>query len=96
MKFGYLIFNIDVKKPDNYKEYIEKVKPLAEKYGGEYIIRGGETMVIEGTWSYPRTVVIKFPSYDKAKEFYNSDEYQPIKKIRLENSVSNAIIIEGA
>tara|TARA_Y100001970_G_scaffold181903_1_gene221369 strand:- start:257 stop:547 length:291 start_codon:yes stop_codon:yes gene_type:complete len=96
MKFGYLIFNIEVNKPDNYKEYIEKVKPLAEKYGGEYIVRGGETMVIEGAWSYPRTVVIKFPSYDKAKEFYNSDEYQPIKKIRLENSVSNAIIIEGA
>ena len=93
---GYLIFNIDVKKPDNYKEYIEKVKPIAEKYGGVYIIRGGETMVIEGNWSYPRTVVIKFPSYEKAKEFYNSNDYQPIKKIRLENSVSNAIIIEGA
>ena len=92
---GYLIFNIDVKKPDNYKEYIEKVKPIAEKYGGVYIIRGGETMVIEGNWSYPRTVVIKFPSYEKAKEFYNSNDYQPIKKIRLENSVSNAIIIEG-
>ena len=93
---GYLIFNIDVKKPDNYKEYIEKVKPIAEKYGGVYIIRGGETMIIEGNWSYPRTVVIKFPSYEKAKEFYNSNEYQPIKKIRLENSVSNAIIIEGS
>ena len=35
-----MIFNINVKNPDNYKEYIEKVKPIAEKHGGEYIVRG--------------------------------------------------------
>jgi uncharacterized protein (DUF1330 family) len=96
MKSGYMIFNINVNNPENYKEYIEKVKPIAQKHGGEYIVRGGENMVIEGKWEYPRTVIIKFPSYAKAIEFYKSDEYQPIKKIRLENSESNAIIIEGA
>ena len=95
MKAGYMIFNININNPDNYKEYVEKVKPIAEKYGGEYIVRGGTNKVIEGNWQYPRTVVIKFTSYEKALEFYNSDEYKPIKKIRLENSESNAIIIEG-
>ena len=96
MKPGYMIFNINVNNPENYKEYIDKVKPIAQIHGGEYIVRGGENMVIEGKWEYPRTVIIKFPSYEKALEFYNSDEYKPIKKIRLENSESNAIIIEGA
>ena len=69
---GFAIFNIEVKKPEEYKEYVEKVKPIAEKFGGEYIVRGGETKVLEGTWTYPRTVVIKFPSYEKALEWYNS------------------------
>ena len=55
---GYAIFNIEIKKPEEYKEYVEKVKPLAEKFGGDYIIRGGETKVLEGNWEYPRTVVI--------------------------------------
>ena len=89
---GYAIFNIEIKKPEEYKEYVEKVKPLAEKFGGDYIIRGGETKVLEGNWEYPRTVVIKFPSYEKALEWYNSDEYKPIKQIRLENSIGNGII----
>ena len=39
--------------------------------------------------------VIKFPSYEKALEWYNSDEYKPIKQIRLENSIGNGIIIKG-
>ena len=93
---GFAIFNIEVQKPEKYKEYIEKVKPVAEKFGGDYIIRGGKTKIVEGEWIYPRTVVIKFPSYEKALEWYNSEEYKPIKQIRLENSVANGIIIKGA
>ena len=73
---GYAIFNINVNNPENYKEYVEKVKPIAEKFGGEYIVRGGETKVLEGTWTYPRTVVIKFPTYEKALEWHDSEEYK--------------------
>ena len=93
---GYAIFNIEIKKPEEYKVYVEKVRPIAEKFGGEYIVRAGETTIIEGNWTYPRTVVIKFPSYEKALEWYNSEEYQPVKQIRLDNAVANGIIIKGA
>tara|TARA_B100000085_G_scaffold72974_1_gene65439 strand:- start:460 stop:750 length:291 start_codon:yes stop_codon:yes gene_type:complete len=96
MSAGYAIFNINVTNPVNYKNYIDQVKPVAEKFGAEYIVRGGENQVIEGTWQHPRTVVIKFPSYEKALEWYNSDEYKPIKQIRLDNAETNGIIIKGA
>ena len=92
---GFAIFNIEIKKPEQYKEYIEKVKPIAEIFGGGYVVKAGETTIVEGTWTYPRTVVIKFPSYEKALEWYNSDKYKPIKQIRLENSIGNGIIIKG-
>ena len=92
---GFAKFNIQINKLEEYKEYVKKVKPIAERFGGEYIVRGGETKVLEGTWTYPRTVVIKFPSYEKALEWYRSDEYEPIKQIRLKNSVGNGIIIKG-
>ncbi len=92
---GYAIFNIEIKNQESYKEYVSKVKPIAEKYGGEYIVRGGEFKIMEGQWIYPRTVVIKFPSYEKALEWYNSEEYKPVKQIRLDNSLSNGIIIKG-
>ena len=92
---GYVIANIDVKNPEAYKEYAGKVKPTVEKFGGEYLVRNGEFKVIDGEWKHQRTVVIKFPTYEKALEWYNSEEYKPIKLIRLANSVANGIIIKG-
>ena len=92
---GFVIANIDVKDSEAYKDYVGKVVPTVKKFGGEYIVRAGEYKVMEGVWENPRTVVIKFPNYEKALEWYDSKEYKPIKPIRLKNSVGNMIIIKG-
>jgi uncharacterized protein (DUF1330 family) len=41
-------------------------------------------------------VVIQFPSYQKALDWYNSEEYKPIREIRFKNAKSIGMIIEGA
>ena len=92
---GFVIANIDVKDLEAYKEYVGKVVPTVKKFGGEYIVRAGEYKVMEGECQNPRTVVIKFPNYEKALEWYDSEEYKPIKPIRMKNSVGNMIIIKG-
>ena len=33
--FGYAIFNINVTNPEDYKEYLQKVVPITEKFGGD-------------------------------------------------------------
>lgn len=92
---AYAIVQINITNNEPYKEYLEHVTSIVEKYQGEYIVRGGKYKKMLGKWDYERTVVIKFPSYEVAIDWYNSDEYAPIKKIREENSVGNFIIIEG-
>ena len=92
---GYFIIQINITNPENYKDYIAQVTPIVKKFGGEYIVRGGKSENVEGNWSYERTVVLKFPSFDIAKKWHVSEEYKPIRKIREENSEGNAIIIEG-
>ena len=81
--------------PENYKGYVEKVPDIVKKYGGEYLARGGEHQVVEGEDNFPRIVIIKFPSYEKALEWYHSDEYKPVKDIRLANSEGSNIIVKG-
>ena len=92
---GFVIANIDVKDSEAYKEYVGKVVPTVKKFGGEYLVRAGEYKVMEGEWKNPRTVIIKFPNYEKALEWYDSEEYKPVKPIRLNNSIGNMIIIKG-
>jgi len=91
----YFIVQINVKNKEPYKDYLKQVTPIAEKYGGKYIIRGGSYKTMLGKWNYERTVVIQFPSNDAAMKWYNSKEYAPVKKIRENNSEGNVIVIEG-
>ncbi len=95
MSAAYLIAQLKVTNSENYKEYIEKVPKIIKKYGGEYLARGGEYTVVEGEDNYPRIIIIKFPSYEKALEWYHSEDYKPIKQIRLDNSEGTNIIIKG-
>ena len=95
MSAGYVIAQLKVTNSENYKEYVEKVPEVIKKYGGEYLARGGENQVVEGEDNLPRIVIMKFPSYEKALEWYNSEEYKPIKQIRLDNSEGTNIIIKG-
>ena len=71
------------------------ITEVVQKFGGEYLVRNGEYQCVEGETKFPRIVVIKFPSYEKALEWYNSDEYKPVKQIRLNNSEGSNIIIKG-
>ena len=92
---GYVIAQIDLKNKEGYKEYADKVPTTVKNYWGEYLVRAGEFKSIEGEWNFARNVIIKFPSYEKALEWYNSDEYNHIKDLRLKNTEGNLIIIKG-
>ena len=72
MSAGYVIAQLKVTNPENYKEYVAKVTAVVKKFGGEYLVRNGEYQVVEGEDNFPRLVIIKFPSYEKALEWYHS------------------------
>jgi uncharacterized protein (DUF1330 family) len=92
----YMIGDVDIQNMEEYKKYMEKVKPMIVSKGGEYLIRGGEIDSLEtNLWKPTRMVLVKFPNKKLAMEWYNSDEYKPYKKIRLENATSNILMVEG-
>lgn len=92
---AYFIVDIEVTDPEAYEEYRRHVPPLVAKHGGKYLVRGGEFEVLEGGWTPNRLVVLEFPSSAAAKEFYDSDEYRPLKEIRLKATNSTGVLVEG-
>ncbi len=92
---AYIIVQIEVTDPDTFEAYRAQVPPTLERFGGEYIVRGGDQEVLEGDWTFPRTVVLEFPSMDQAKAWHASAEYEGPKALRQSASKGNMIAVEG-
>ncbi len=93
---AYLIVDSDLTRPERYEDYKRQAKPLAEQYGGEYLVRGGAMAIQENDlWSPTRMVVVRFPSVEKAKAFYESAEYQQVLLISKESARRTVVLVEG-
>ena len=93
---AYLVVDIEVTDPEAYDKYRSQVPSLVAKHGGKYLVRGGPFEILEGDWTPKRLVLLEFPSIEAAREFYDSDEYRPLKEIRLKATNSNLVLVEGA
>jgi len=91
---GYWIARVDVRDPDNYPKYVETAKPAFERFGANFLARGGKADAIEGP-GRARNVVIEFPSFQDAVDCYNSPEYQEAVKIRQKVADGEIVIVEG-
>jgi uncharacterized protein (DUF1330 family) len=93
---AYMIVNVDVKDPTVYEEYKARVPALIRKYGGEYLVRGGKFIIVEGDWKLSRLVIFRFPDITSAQSLYNDPEYQPLKALRQRASKMDIVVVEGS
>jgi uncharacterized protein (DUF1330 family) len=80
---------------ETYKKYTARTPALIQKYGGRFLVRGGEVEAIEGEPFKDRLVVLEFSSKEAAHRFYESPEYQEIIKLRHNSSESRFLLAEG-
>ena len=93
---AYMIVDTKIENAEAYEEYKALARPLAEKFGGRYRVRGGDMTVCEtDLWSPTRIVVVEFPDMAAAKAFYDSKEYEPIRKIRRANAECSVVLVDG-
>jgi len=94
MPKGYWIARVDVRDTERYKDYVSTAKPAFERFGANFLARGGNFTELEGT-ARARNVVIEFPSLQAAVDCYNSPEYQAAAKIRQEAADAEMVVVEG-
>ena len=96
MKKGYVVCVYEnIKDQELLNNYASKSKSAVDKYKGIFLVRGGNKITTEGK-EFIRTVVIEFDSFETAKEFFYSDEYQAAHAILGNSVIRNHQIIEGA
>lgn len=93
---AYVIFNIvSVTDTERFAEYAKRTPPTIEAYGGRYVVRGGSLEVLEGSWTPSTLVVLEFPSMEQARGWYESEEYRPLKELRVGAGDVDGVVVEG-
>jgi len=92
---AYVIAEIEVTDAAGYEEYRRRVPATVEKYGGRYLVRGGQAEAVEGSWHPRRLVVLEFPSLAQARRCYDSAEYRVPRAVRQRCSRGHVVFVEG-
>ena len=94
---AYLIVNYSIDDADAYKAYQKGAGPaLGIGADCKLLVLDSETELIEGESAGHQTVVLEFESKEKAKEIYQSGDYQAVLPTRL-NATSQhfAVLVDG-
>jgi uncharacterized protein (DUF1330 family) len=92
---AYMIANVEINDAERIKEYLKAAPVVVKKYCGRFLVRGGEFWVAEGDWTPERLVILEFESYEKAKEFWHSEEYRPLKALRQSSAKTEMVFVDG-
>ena len=96
MPFAYLMVEMKITDPEQYKQYMAEAPAAVEAAGGEYLVRGGRHEVLEGDWNPARVAMLRFPSYDAAKAFYDAQAYRAVRAKRAgATEYFNMVLVEG-
>lgn len=97
---AFLVFEISINNREEYESYRASAQPLLNQHGGRFLVRSvagseGRIETLEGDWQPERFFIVEFPSWDQARSFYFSQEYQDAVRARFTSSVGKAILVDG-
>jgi len=92
---AYVFVTMDVSDPEQLATYAAAARPIAEKFGGKYIVRGGAYRVLEGEFSADRVTIVAFPDRAAAEAWYESQEYTKAKSLRENAALATFVVVDG-
>ena len=92
---AYVVVDVEVTDPAGFEQYRSQVPASIARYGGRYVVRGGQTETLEGRWSPKRVVILEFPDRAAAKAWWSSPEYADAKALRQRCARTELIVVDG-
>jgi uncharacterized protein (DUF1330 family) len=93
---AYVIVEMNISNAEQYKKYMAEAPASVKAAGGEYVIRGGRHETLEGGWQPARLAMLRFPSYEQARAWYDSEMYRQARRQRAGATEHfNMVLVEG-
>jgi uncharacterized protein (DUF1330 family) len=91
---AYMIIQADITDPQGFVEYAKRAPALIEQFGGRYRSMRGEVEQLEGKPDNRKIVVSEWPSMERAREFWHSDEYAELRALRAGTAEIDVYLVE--
>ena len=96
MPAAYIIVDMLITNMAQYQQYMAQAPAAVAAAGGEYLVRGGRFEALEGEWQPSRMAMLRFPSYEAAKTFYEGEMYRAARARRAGSTdFFNMVLVEG-
>ena len=96
MSAAYVIVEMKISDAEQYKQYMAAAPATIAAHGGEYLVRGGPHDVFEGSWQPVRLALLKFPSMEQARAWYDGEKYRAARTKRAgATEFFNMVVVEG-
>jgi len=92
---AFLVCDVVVKDREKLKEYLSLSEHTLAPFGGKFHAQAGAVETIEGSWNPKVIIIAEFPTMEKAKEWYSSDEYANALRVKPDALDRNMILTEG-
>jgi uncharacterized protein (DUF1330 family) len=91
----YFVAQIKINDDKEYQKYLDEASTVFRKFKGKYLSVDNSPVILEGKWNYTRNVLIEFETKQDFEDWYYSDEYQRILKLRLKAAHCDTLLLEG-
>ena len=92
MKY-YVYGDIYLKHGEWVQEYLRDINSFIEKHGGRVLSRSIKMEKVEGVRELSTNVILlEFSNRQTAVDFFDDPDYQPLRMMRLEGSVSEFVM----
>lgn len=94
---AYMIVTAKISDRDRFiSGYGKSASALVNQFGGHYILMAPGAELLEGNFGEGASMVIsQWPDKNAAKRFWNSPEYQEVKKLREGIADCQVLLIEA-
>jgi len=94
---AYYVGNVQsVKDPEAYKAYAGKVSETLTPFGGKFIVRGAEPVILDASRKPPGyIVIIQLPAMKELRAWWDSPVYSSIRPIRERLTTGQNYAVEG-
>ncbi|MBI1181907.1 MAG: DUF1330 domain-containing protein [Alphaproteobacteria bacterium] len=94
-KPGYLFIGVDMHDEDVMRRYVDGTTPILLKHGCEFIALDDNADLLDGEYRRQRLVLLRFPSLDAVRAFWDDPDYKPMKELRKDASETDVLRVEG-